>query len=61
MQKKRAVCPVCRLANPVRALVSAARKGGRRQAEIIEYLQVCHRVKIAPPDFARHGSERHEQ
>lgn len=60
LNKRRAVCPVCRLKEPVRALVADARKKGERQADIIEYLQVCHRVTITPREFAAHIASRHD-
>lgn len=60
MSKKRAACPVCRLHEPLRQIVAKARKEGKRQTEVIEYLKVCHRITITPADFATHVSARHE-
>ena len=59
LNKKRAVCPVCRLKPDVAALVTKARKDGERGADIVEYLQAVHKVKVDPADFARHISQRH--
>jgi hypothetical protein len=59
LNKKRAVCPVCRLKPEVAALVTKARKDGERGADIVEYLQAIHKVKVDPADFARHISQRH--
>jgi hypothetical protein len=61
LNKKRAECPVCRLKEPARSLVLEAKKKGERQADIIEYLQAVHRIKVAPADFASHISQRHIQ
>ena len=59
LNKKRAVCPVCRLKPEVAALVTKARKDGERGVDIVEYLQAVHKVKVDPADFARHISQRH--
>ena len=59
LNKKRAVCPVCRLKPEIAALVTKARKDGERGADIVEYLQAVHKVKVDPADFARHISQRH--
>jgi len=60
LNKKRAVCPVCQLKEPVKSLVQDAKKKGERTADILEYLQVCHRVTITPREFASHISGRHD-
>jgi len=60
LNKRRAVCPVCQLKEPVKSLVLDAKKKGERQADIIEYLQVCHRITITPREFASHISGRHD-
>jgi len=60
LNKKRAVCPVCQLKEPVKALVQDAKKKGERTADILEYLQVCHRITITPREFASHVSGRHD-
>lgn len=61
LDKRRAVCPVCQLKEPVKSLVMDARKKGERQADIIEYLHACHRITVTPRDFSSHVSGRHEQ
>lgn len=61
LNKRRAVCPVCQLKEPVKSLVVDAKKKGEKQANIIEYLQACHRITITPREFAQHVSGRHEQ
>lgn len=58
--KRRAVCPVCQLKEPVKSLVLDAKKKGERQADIIEYLKVVHRVTVTPREFASHISGRHD-
>ena len=59
LNKKRAVCPICRLKPEVAALVAKARKDGERGADIIDYLQEVHKVKIAPSDLSAHVNARH--
>ena len=61
LNKRRAVCPVCQLKEPVKAMVMDARKKGERQQDIIEYLHACHRVTVTPRDFSSHVSGRHDQ
>ncbi|MBA3836485.1 MAG: hypothetical protein C0499_02345 [Zymomonas sp.] len=59
--KRKAICPVCQLREPVKAIVADARKKGERQADILECLQVCYRVTITPRDYSAHFSGRHDQ
>ncbi len=60
LNKRRAVCPVCQLKEPVKAMVMEAKKKGERQSDIIEYLRECHRVTVTPRDFSAHVSGRHD-
>lgn len=60
LNKRRALCPVCQLKDAVKAQVLEAKQKGERQADIIEYLQVCHRITITPREFASHVSGRHD-
>lgn len=61
LNKRKAICPVCQLKEPVKAAVIEAKKKGERTADILEYLQVCHRVTIAPRDYQSHFTSRHDQ
>ena len=61
LNKRKAICPVCQLKEPVKAAVTEAKKKGERTADILEYLQVCHRVTIAPRDYQAHFTSRHDQ
>lgn len=61
LNKRRATCPICQLKPLVKAMVIDAKKKGERQADIIEYLHVCHRITITPREFASHISGRHDQ
>lgn len=60
LSKRKTVCPVCQLKEPVKLIVTDARKKGERQADILECLQVCYRVTIAPREYAAHFSGRHD-
>ena len=61
LNKRRAVCPVCQLKEPIRAAVMDAKKKGERTADILEYLQVVHRITILPRDYTSHFAGRHDQ
>ena len=61
LNKRKAICPVCQLKEPVKAAVIEAKKKGERTSDILEYLQVCHRVTIAPRDYQAHFTSRHDQ
>ena len=60
LNKRRAVCPVCKLKDSVKAMVTDAKKKGERQADILEYLQAVHRITITPREFTAHAAGRHE-
>lgn len=60
LNKRKAVCPVCQLKEPVKAAVIDAKKKGERTADILEYLQVCHRITIQPRDYTSHFASRHD-
>lgn len=60
LNKRKAVCPVCQLKEPVKAAVVEAKKKGERTADILEYLQAVHRVTIAPRDYQAHFTSRHD-
>lgn len=61
LNKRKAVCPVCQLKDPIKVAVMDAKKKGERTADILEYLQVCHRITIQPRDYTVHFSSRHDQ
>lgn len=61
LNKRKAVCPVCQLKEPIKAAVMDAKKKGERTADILEYLQVCYRITIQPRDYQAHFSSRHDQ
>lgn len=61
LNKRKAVCPVCQLKEPIKAAVMDAKKKGERTADILEYLQVVHRVTILPRDYTSHFAGRHDQ
>lgn len=61
LNKRKAVCPVCQLKEPIKAAVLDAKKKGERTADILEYLQAVHRITIQPRDYTVHFSSRHDQ
>ena len=61
LNKRKAVCPVCQLKEPVKAAVMDAKKKGERTADILEYLQAVHRITILPRDYTSHFAGRHDQ
>jgi hypothetical protein len=61
LNKRKAVCPVCQLKEPIKAAVIDAKKKGERTMDILEYLQACHRITIQPRDYQAHFTSRHDQ
>ena len=59
--KKRAVCPVCRLAPTIRSEMDGARTKKIRRAEILEWLAAEYGIKLTPAALDAHYSGRHER
>lgn len=62
LDKRRADCPVCRLAPEVRAILKrASEKGSARVAEQIEWLRLDCGATIMPGELTSHRSGGHDQ